>query len=403
MRPPECLAEQFPSGHYNTLCFPLIVSPLCMPSHPMRVGVLTGGGDCPGLNAALRAVTKTLILQHNSEVVGIRDGYHGLISRNIQSLSYQDVSGILTRGGTILGASNKANPFNYHPSGGADVSAKAVKTYRDLDLDALVAIGGDGTMSIANRLSDLGLNIVGVPKTIDNDLVGTDRTFGFDTAVSIATEAIDRIHTTAQSHHRVMIVETMGRYSGWIALHAGTASGADVILIPEVEYDVEAVAEVCEEREQGGQRFTIIAIAEGAKPIGGERAVRERIEASTDPVRLGGIGRVLAEQLKDEINSEVRTTILGHMQRGGTPTSYDRNLATIFGTRAATLVAEQHYDVMVALQGNTFTQVPLSDVADNIRTVPLDDPLIQAARQVGTSLGVSDFDREVETAPSSAE
>ena len=367
-----------------------------MPSQPRRVGVLTGGGDCPGLNAALRAVTKTLVLQHNAEVVGIRDGYHGLITRNVQSLSYQDVSGILTRGGTILGASNKANPFNYHPSGGADVSAQAVKTYRDLDLDALVAIGGDGTMSIANRLSDLGLNIVGVPKTIDNDLSGTDRTFGFDTAVSIATEAIDRIHTTAQSHHRVMIVETMGRYSGWIALHAGTASGADVILIPEIEYEVDTVARVCEEREQGGQRFTIIAIAEGAKPTGGERAVRERIEASTDPVRLGGIGRVLADQLKDQINSEVRTTILGHMQRGGTPTSYDRNLATVFGSRAASLVAAGTYGVMVALQGNSFGEVPLADVADNIRTVPLDDPLIAAARGVGTSFGVSDFERETD-------
>jgi 6-phosphofructokinase 1 len=302
------------------------------------------------------------------------------------------VSGILTRGGTILGASNKANPFNYPPSGGANVSAKAVRTYRDLALDALVAIGGDGTMSIANGLSDLGLNVVGVPKTIDNDLQGTDRTFGFDTAVSIATEAIDRIHTTAQSHHRVMIVETMGRYSGWIALHAGTASGADVILIPEIEYDLDTVAEVCEQREQGGQRFTIIAIAEGAKPVGGERAVREHIEASTDPVRLGGIGRVLADQLKERLNSEVRTTTLGHMQRGGTPTAYDRNLATIFGTRAANLVASETYDVMVALQGNSFTEVPLAEVADTIRRVPLDDPLIASARDVGTSFGAADDD-----------
>jgi 6-phosphofructokinase 1 len=363
-----------------------------MPSHPFRVGVLTGGGDCPGLNAALRAVTKTLVRQHNAEVVGIRDGYHGLIERSVQPLTYQDVSGILTRGGTILGASNKANPFNYPPSGGANVSAKAVRTYRDLALDALVAIGGDGTMSIANGLSDLGLNVVGVPKTIDNDLQGTDRTFGFDTAVSIATEAIDRIHTTAQSHHRVMIVETMGRYSGWIALHAGTASGADVILIPEIEYDLDTVAEVCEQREQGGQRFTIIAIAEGAKPVGGERAVREHIEASTDPVRLGGIGRVLADQLKERLNSEVRTTTLGHMQRGGTPTAYDRNLATIFGTRAANLVASETYDVMVALQGNSFTEVPLAEVADTIRRVPLDDPLIASARDVGTSFGAADDD-----------
>ena len=245
---------------------------------PSRVGVLTGGGDCPGLNAALRAVTKSLILQHDAEVVGIRDGYRGLIERNLHPLSYQDVSGILMRGGTILGASNKANPFSYHPRGGADVSAQVVNTYNSFDLDAIIAIGGDGTMSIAHRLTDLGINVVGVPKTIDNDLAGTERTFGFDTAVSIATEAIDRIHTTAQSHHRVMIVETMGRYSGWIALHAGVASGADVILIPEIEYEVEEVARVCHTREQSGQRFTIISIAEGAKPREGERVVKERIK-----------------------------------------------------------------------------------------------------------------------------
>lgn len=361
-----------------------------MSSQPLRIGVLTGGGDCPGLNAALRAVTKTLALQHDAEVVGIRDGYHGLIERNVVSLAYQDVSGILTQGGTILGASNKANPFNYHPSGGADVSAKAVRTYNDLDLNALVAIGGDGTMSIAHGLSELGINVVGVPKTIDNDLVGTDRTFGFDTAVSIATEAIDRIHTTAQSHHRVMIIETMGRYSGWIALHAGTASGADVILIPEIEYDIDAVARVCEEREQGGQHFTIIAVAEGAKPAGGERSIRERVEASTDPVRLGGIGREVADQLKERISSEVRTTILGHMQRGGTPTASDRNLATIFGTQAGSLVASETYGVMVAIQDGSFRTVPLAEVANNIRSVPLDDPLIAAARSVGVSFGAGD-------------
>jgi 6-phosphofructokinase 1 len=362
---------------------------------PSRVGVLTGGGDCPGLNAALRAVTKTLLLKHDAEVVGIRDGYRGLIERNLHPLSYQDVSGILMRGGTILGASNKANPFSYHPRGGADVSAQVVNTYNSFDLDAIIAIGGDGTMSIAHRLTDLGLNVVGVPKTIDNDLMGTDRTFGFDTAVSIATEAIDRIHTTAQSHHRVMIVETMGRYSGWIALHAGVASGADVILIPEIEYEVEEVARVCQTREQSGQRFTIISIAEGAKPREGERVVKERIEESPDPIRLGGIGHVLAEDLKGRIGSEVRTTILGHMQRGGTPTPYDRNLSTAFGARAASLVSEETYGVMVALQNGTVTHVPLAEVAGKTRTVPLDSSLIAAAVDVGTSFGVSDLETEL--------
>jgi 6-phosphofructokinase 1 len=366
-----------------------------MPNEPLRVGVLTGGGDCPGLNAALRAVTKSLILQHDAEVVGIRDGYRGLIERSVQPLSYQDMGGILTQGGTILGASNKADPFNYQPRGGADVSAQVVSTYRSLDLSALVAIGGDGTMSIAHGLTDLGVNIVGVPKTIDNDLAGTDRTFGFDTAVSIATEAIDRIHTTAQSHHRVMIIETMGRYAGWIALHAGVASGADIILIPEIEYDIDEVAQVCIERQQGGQRFTIIAIAEGAKPQHGERVVREHVEKTTDEVRFGGIGRRVDEQLQERLDSEVRTTILGHMQRGGTPTAYDRNLATAFGARAAGLVAEGATDRMVALQDGAFTEVPLSEVANRTRTVPLDSPLIASAVDVGTSFGVADLDAQI--------
>jgi 6-phosphofructokinase 1 len=363
-----------------------------MSNEPLRVGVLTGGGDCPGLNAALRAVTKSLIAQHDAEVVGIRDGYRGLVERSVQPLSYQDMGGILTRGGTILGASNKADPFNYHPRGGANVSAQVVSTYQSLDLSALVAIGGDGTMSIAHGLADMGMNIVGVPKTIDNDLAGTDRTFGFDTAVSIATEAIDRIHTTAQSHHRVMIIETMGRHAGWIALHSGVASGADIILIPEIEYDVDEVAQVCIERQQGGQRFTIIAIAEGAKPQGGERVVREEVEKTADTVRFGGIGRRLDDQLQQRLDSEVRTTILGHMQRGGTPTAYDRNLATAFGARAASLVAEETFDRMVALQDGAFTEVPLSEVANRTRTVPLTSPLIASALDVGTSFGVRDLD-----------
>jgi 6-phosphofructokinase 1 len=363
-----------------------------MASKSFRVGVLTGGGDCPGLNAVIRAVTKSLIYQHDAEVIGIRDGFEGLIERQIEPLDAPDVSGILTHGGTILGASNKANPFQYFRRAGADVSAEAYRTYRDLHLDALVTIGGDGTMSIAHRLADLGLNVVGVPKTIDNDLVGTDRTFGFDTAVTIATEAFDRIHTTAQSHHRVMVVETMGRYAGWIALHAGVASGADVILIPELEYEIETVAKVCREREQGGQRFTLIAIAEGAKPEDGEREVSERIEERPDPIRLGGIGKVLADQLKDRVESAVRTTILGHIQRGGTPTPYDRNLATAFGAKAAHLVAEETFGQMVALREGRFTHTPLEAVADKTRTVPLDATLFAAGRAVGTSFGVRDFD-----------
>lgn len=359
-------------------------------SSSFRVGVLTGGGDCPGLNAVIRAVAKSLMLQHDAEIIGLRDGFQGLIERQVQPLEYVDVSGILTRGGTILGASNKANPFSYYRRGNADVSAEALKTYRSLGLDGLVAIGGDGTMSIAHGLSEMGMNIVGVPKTIDNDLVGTDETFGFDTAVSIATEAMDRIHTTAQSHHRIMVVETMGRYAGWIALHAGAASGADVILIPEVEFDVEEIARVCEERAEGGQRFTIISIAEGAKPLGGRMAVRERIDDSPDPIRLGGIGNQLAESLKDHVDSAVRTTILGHVQRGGTPTAYDRNLSTSFGATAAAMVASGQFGQMVAYQGGSFTSIELSEVANKTRTVPLSNRLLQSARALGTSFGRPD-------------
>lgn len=361
-------------------------------SKPLRVGVLTGGGDCPGLNAVIRAVTKSLIVQHNAEVLGFEDGFEGLIEERMHTLSYKDVSGILTRGGTILGTSNKANPFNYYKRGGADVSARLIKYCKTIGIDAIVAIGGDGTMSIAHGLYERGLSIVGVPKTIDNDLVGTDRTFGFDTAVGIATEAIDRLHTTAQSHNRVIIIETMGRYAGWIALYAGVAGGADVILIPEFEYDIEEVARICQEREGGGQSFTIIAIAEGAKPKGGEQAVNEIIEDSPDPIRLGGIGKVLEAQLEKHIRSEVRTSILGHIQRGGTPSAYDRNLGTVFGSYAAAMVADGNFGRMVALQDNRLSSVALQDVANKTRTVPPNAPMVAAALAVGTSFGVTDHD-----------
>jgi 6-phosphofructokinase 1 len=236
---------------------------------------------------------------------------------------------------------------------------------------------------------------VGVPKTIDNDVVGTDRTFGFDTAVSIVTEAIDRIHTTAQSHHRVMIVETMGRYAGWIALHAGVAGGADVILIPELEYELDEIVQVCRERENGGQRFTIIAVAEGAKPKGGERAVDKIVEDSPDPVRLGGIGHVLEHQLQDKVSSEVRTTILGHMQRGGTPTAFDRNLSTIYGAYAATLVAEGTFGQMVAIDDGHLSSVDLGAVAGKTRTVPLTASLLVSGFGLGTSFGVSDLNERL--------
>jgi phosphofructokinase-like protein len=358
-------------------------------SKPKRIGILTGGGDSPGLNAVIRAVAKSLMQDAGAEVVGFVDGFAGMVEQQARPLSYRDVSGILTLGGTILGTSNKANPFAYHERGNADMSAEVVRYVReDLKLDAVVAIGGDGTMSIAHRLGLAGVPMVGVPKTIDNDLMYTDRTFGFDTAVAIATEAIDRLHTTAQSHHRVMILETMGRYAGWIALYAGVAGGADIILIPEFEYDIEEVARVCRQRQDHGQRFTLICVAEGAKAKGGQLAVRQVVADSPDPLRLGGVGNVLEQQLCSMVGSEVRTAILGHVQRGGTPTAYDRNLATALGAYAAALVADQQYGRMAAVQQGRLTSVAIADVANRQRLVSSDAPMVATAMAVGTSFGV---------------
>ena len=353
----------------------------------MRVGLLTGGGDCPGLNAVIRAATKSLIHRCGAEVIGFVDGFRGLIENDTRPLRWRDASGLLTLGGTILGTSNKANPFQYWREDGADVSDRAAGVYHEHGLDALVVIGGDGTMSIAHRMQQRGLNLVGVPKTIDNDLVGTDRTFGFDTASMIAAEAMDRLHTTAASHHRVMICETMGRYAGWIALYAGVASGADVILLPEFPYDLDEVIRICQAREQGGQRFTIIAIAEGAHPEGGEQSVAKTIPGSPDPVRLGGACQVLGAGLEAQIESEVRTTILGHVQRGGSPTPFDRVLSTRFGTYAADLVAQGASGVMVARRDGKMTAVPFAEVADRTKLVQATDPLVRAALDVGTSFG----------------
>jgi 6-phosphofructokinase 1 len=364
----------------------------------MKVGILTGGGDCPGLNAVIRAVAKSLMLQCDATVVGVEEGFLGLIERRTRELTYQDVSGILSRGGTILGTHNKANPFSYFGRDGEDMSQQVKAYYDELGLDAMVALGGDGTMSICHRLQQMGMNIVGVPKTIDNDLMSTDRTFGFDTAVTIATEALDRLQTTGQSHSRVMILETMGRYAGWIALHAGVAGGADVILLPELPFSVEEVARVCQEREDR-QRFTIICVAEGATVEGGSMVVRERIENSPDPLRLGGIANWLKAQLAERIDSEIRTVVLGHVQRGGPPTPFDRVLATSFGTMAASLVARRKFGHMVALQDQHLTSVALEEVANRTRTVPPDAMAVMAAASVGTSFGVPDMDLDPSDLP----
>ena len=353
-----------------------------MSSSSLHVGVLTGGGDCPGLNAVIRGVTKSL-LRTGARVTGIERGFMGMIERRSRPLDARAVSGIINEGGTILGTHNFANPFAWK---GEDVSPKVMEYVKELGLDALVAIGGDGTMSIANRFTPLGLPVVGVPKTIDNDLMYTDRTFGFDSAVSIVAEALGRLETTARSHGRVMVLETMGRYAGWIALEGGLAGGADIILIPERPYDLQEVIRVCKEREKK-QGYTIICIAEGARPVDGRMTVQAHLENSPDPIRLGGVANVLREQLKEHLESEVRSTQLGHVQRGGTPTPYDRVLATRFGWYAAKMVANGEFGRMVALKGDECTSVPIEEVANRTRNVPDDSTLLDVATSLGISLG----------------
>ena len=352
----------------------------------MRVGVLTGGGDCPGLNSVIRAVTKSLIADAGAEVLGIEQGFLGLIERRNRPLPWDSVCGIHSRGGTILGTHNRADPFAFFGAGGADVSAAAMAYATELGLNALVVIGGDGSMVIAERFARLGLPIVGVPKTIDNDLHHNDRSFGFDTAVATVTDALGRLETTGQSPGRVMILETMGRYAGWIALEAGLAGAADVILLPELPYSVQNVAARCREREQRG-KLTLICIAEGAAAAGDPLTVAERIEASPDPLRLGGVAHVLRRQLQSLVVSEVRATVLGHVQRGGAPTPFDRVLATQFGTQAATMVCRGEFGRMVTVQGGVPGSVALSAVAGRNRSVPLDHPLLMSARQIGVCLG----------------
>jgi phosphofructokinase-like protein len=357
-----------------------------------RIAVLTGGGDCPGLNAAIRAVAKKAMLDHDWEVIGIEDGYEGLIENRCRQLRYEDVSGILTLGGTILGTSNRANPYNYlvkkaNRVEAQDVSQKVIRNITKLGVMCLVCIGGDGTLAIARRLQTDGVPVVGVPKTIDNDLRGTDVTFGFDSAVSVAVEGIDRVHTTAQSHHRVMIVEVMGRTAGWIALHAGVAGGGDVILIPEIPYDVRVVVDKVKGRASKGKRFSIIVVAEGAKPKGGDVVVQRIVADSTEPVRLGGVGFVLGEQIEKLCGIETRVVVLGHLQRGGSPTPFDRVLATSLGAKAVDLIERGEFGYMVAMRGNKLVKVSLKDVAKGPRTVPVNDPLIAVARSVGTCFG----------------
>ena len=354
-----------------------------------RIGVLTGGGDAPGLNAVIRAVVKAGT-NRNCEVIGLEDSFDGLIEPNRwRQLTWKDVRGILRIGGTILGTTNRGNPFldPIETSGGTkDYSARCVEMFHELNLDALVVIGGDGTLAIAHQFSKLGIPLVGVPKTIDNDIVETTNTFGFDTAVSFATDAIDRLHVTAEAHHRVIVVEVMGRYAGWIALYSGVAGGADVIVIPEIPYDVEKIARRIRDREHMGARFSIVVAAEGAKPIGGKVTLLKKAQGAFVE-RLGGVAALLAIELEKLTGKETRSVVLGHLQRGGAPTSFDRILATRFGARAVELLMEGKFDHMVAFHPPDIVAVPLEKVVGRTRNVPLDFDVVRTARAMGISLG----------------
>ncbi|MBM4113351.1 MAG: 6-phosphofructokinase [Phycisphaerae bacterium] len=359
-----------------------------------RIGILTGGGDCPGLNAVLRAVTKTAIFQHRIEVFGIEDGLLGLVDDRVRALTARDVSGILTRGGTILGSNNRCNPRRHHVGHDekgepifADVTDRCLATISRHKLDALIVIGGDGTMSAASHLVQRGINVIGVPKTIDNDLVGTEITFGFLTAVDTATDALDRLHSTADSHHRVMVCELMGRNAGWIALSAGVASGSDVILIPEIPFELDVIAAFVDKRMKSGPGFAIVAVAEGATPRGGSQRVVRHDPTSPDPVRLGGIGHWIATEIESRCSVETRTTVLGHIQRGGAPIAADRVLATYFGYMAIQALVDGKKARMIVRQNNEFGDMDLLEVANRQRRVPVDHLLIAAARALGTSFG----------------
>jgi phosphofructokinase-like protein len=356
-----------------------------------KIGILTGGGDCPGLNAVIRGVTKPA-QDHGMTVFGILDGFEGFVEGKTIELRNEDVSGILSRGGTILGSSNKGDPFHWpiEKDGKVEIVDKSVnvlRNYKALDLDVVIAIGGDGTMHICNKLSQMGINVIGVPKTIDNDLDATDMTFGHDSAVYVVMMALDRLHTTASSHHRVIVVEVMGRYAGWIALHGGLAGGADIILIPEIPFSWELIYDKIHKRELNGKRFSLVCVAEGAKPIGGQLVTRGTDVKRTDPIQLGGIGKLVADNIEKNTGRETRVTVLGHLQRGGSPTPYDRILSTKFGAFAINLAAEKKFGKMVALKGSEVVAVNIADAISKQKLVKPDNQAVLAAKAVGISFG----------------
>ena len=358
-----------------------------------RIGVLTGGGDCPGLNAVIRAIVKSAVLNYGWEVIGIEDGFDGLLEPGkTRRLELQDVRGLLIRGGTILGSTNRGNPFEYKQDKDGktvvvDTSEKAMQACKKLGLDALVVIGGDGSLKIAQRFFDKGMNVVGVPKTIDNDLMATDATFGFWTAVATATDALDKLHTTAESHHRAMVLEVMGRYVGWIALECGIAGSADVILIPEIPYDINKVCQKITDRNKAGSKFSVIVTSEGAKPLGGGVTVLEDKKEPGRLERLGGVGNKIGAQITELTGVETRVTVLGHLQRGGTPSAFDRILSTRFGVAAVELIAQERFGRMVCYRDYRIESVKIEEAVGAFKAVDPDGQLVRTAEAIGISFG----------------
>lgn len=359
-----------------------------------KIALLTGGGDCPGLNAVIRAVTQTAILNYGYEVIGYKFGYRGLYNNDFVPLTLDSVSDILGRGGTILYSSNKDNLFDYTVEENGefikkDVSDVAIENMKKEGVDVLVVIGGDGTLTSARDFSRKGVNVIGVPKTIDNDLRATDVTFGFNTAIDVVTECLDRLRTTAESHHRVMLCEVMGRNAGWIALEGGIAGNADVILLPEIPYDINKIVEKIESRKKEGKMYTIVAVSEGAKSKDGDVVIAKIVKDSPDPIRLGGIGNKLAEDLERLMpGQEVRCTVLGHIQRGGTTSTYDRILSTRYGVAAVDLMREGNFGRMVCLKGDKIESEALENViGDKVKLVDPDGELVTMAKKIGVCFG----------------
>jgi 6-phosphofructokinase 1 len=355
----------------------------------MRIGIVTGGGDCPGLNTVIRAVTKAAALR-GWKVLGIVGGYEGILTGNVRPLDHLTLGNLLTRGGTILGTANRGR-FSAKVGHGESrklplgLLQETKEGMEKLGLDALVAIGGDGSLSIAQQMFEYGIPIVGVPKTIDNDLSGTTFTFGFDSAVACATDALDRLHTTAESHNRVMVLEVMGRYAGWIALYAGVAGGADVILIPEIPFSYDSICRKIEERERRGRHFSIVVVAEGARETGADFVTAG--SAGQGEARLGGIGAIVTAEIEKRTGKEARVSVLGYLQRGGSPTTFDRVLCTVFGTEAVQLVAAGDFGKMVAFHGAHVTAIPIQDAVGKLKTVDADGSITRTARALGICFG----------------